>query len=72
MVQLELSTTEELLHELFSRTTFAGVLISSPVAHREHGQVHSRFDLRTSADLESTIFMLEQSLAKLRNEVENN
>jgi hypothetical protein len=40
---LELASTEELIHELQSRTTFVGVIVRSHSEHRNAGQSHKNF-----------------------------
>jgi hypothetical protein len=59
---LELATTEELIAELLGRTTFAGLILYSPEAHKFNGQVHEGFKLLTPANEEDTIRLLEAAI----------
>lgn len=68
-MSLELATTTELIEELFNRTTFAGVLLYSATPHKQHGQIHKEFCLRSSTENDSTIFLLEKGIEALKNQV---
>lgn len=66
MDRLEFASNDELIQELFRRSTFAGVLIYSPENHRRSGQVHSDFHVRTTLDGIGSLFVLEKGIDALK------
>jgi hypothetical protein len=63
------ATTDELLDELFNRSTFAGVVVYSPNSHKFSGQKHEGFELRTTCDGDSTVYLLESGIVELQKNV---
>jgi len=63
---IDLATNEELLEELFNRSTFAGALVYSPVNHRFQGQNHKNFRLLTTCEHDSAIHLIETALLTLK------
>ena len=68
-MSLELATTSELIEELFSRTTFAGVLLYSTETHKRQGQRHTDFHLRSSTENASSLYLLEKGVESLKKEL---
>lgn len=71
-MSLELATTAELIDELFSRTTFAGILLYSPKMHKVQGQNHPEIRLRASTEDQTTIRLMEKGIELLKNSVTEN
>jgi hypothetical protein len=69
IAELELITTNDLIQELFNRKTLAGVIIYSPHNHRCDGQRHEEFMLLSTADDDSTLFMLKKGIESIENRV---
>lgn len=63
MIAIDLATTEELITELLSRATFAGVVVYSPDNHRFQGQNHRNFKVMSTCENDSTVRLLQQTLA---------
>jgi len=68
-ITIDLATTEELLVELFSRKTFAGVIVYSPDTHKFPDQRHENFVLRTSCEDVSALLLLESGAKGIRERV---
>lgn len=64
--QLALLDTEELIAELFKRSTFVGVLIHSLQNRRYSGQVHDEFVVHSSIDDKIAIELLELAIQRLK------
>jgi hypothetical protein len=47
-MDIEFATTEELISELTSRTTFVGMVIYSAVENRSPETVHNNFQIKTN------------------------
>jgi hypothetical protein len=71
-ISLAEATTDQLLNELFNRSTFAGVVVYSPNSHKFTGQAHEGFELRTTCDNPSTVYLMESAIAELQKNVEEN
>ena len=71
-IQLCEATTEEIIEELFNRTTFAGVIVHSLDNHKFAGQQHSQFELKTTCDCESAIAMLTSGIKSIKNQLRRN
>jgi len=67
MDRLDLVPTIELVEELFSRSTFAGVLIYSPTEHKFSGQKHDGFTLKATTDAQACMTMLANGLDAMKN-----
>jgi len=61
MDELQLVSTEDLIKEIVSRKTFAGVILYSPESHKFNGQFHEDFQLRTTASEEDTVRLLNMA-----------
>lgn len=66
MDNLDLIPTEQLVEELFSRSTFAGVMIYSPEEHRFAGQQHGGFILRSTTTNATSIAILRKGLDAIK------
>jgi hypothetical protein len=64
------ATTQQILDELFNRKTFAGVLVYSPTSHKFNTQAHDNFELRTTCDDQSTLYILDSAIAALKTSEE--
>jgi hypothetical protein len=64
-MELAFATTEELVAELISRTTFVGAVIQSAMEHRSPNTVHSHFQISTNLDDNSLSILLNKTIAKL-------
>ena len=62
--ELELVPTADLIKELFSRKTFAGVMVFGEGDHRFSGQKHKIF-VQTSVNKESALRFLEIGVATI-------
>lgn len=51
-MELNLATSEELIEELLSRSTFVGAVIRSEDEHTRDGQIHSNFKFSTTVPTE--------------------
>jgi len=69
MTDLSLTSTNDLIDELFKRNTFAGLLIYSPDQHKFQGQNHDHFILRTTTDIESSIDILCASIQTMKKNI---
>lgn len=68
MDQLQLVPTEDLIKELFTRSTFAGVLIYAKDENKGIN-VLKDFNLLTTIREEDTITMLETGIVSLREKI---
>ena len=71
---LQFASTQELIDELFNRRGFAGVIVYSTEQHLHPNQVVSGNDLllRTSADEQSTLRVLEHAIVAFQEQVDHN
>lgn len=60
-------STPDLVKELASRQTFAGLILYSPEEHRSDEQVHNQFHLITTTSVEGTEELLVRALDCLRH-----
>jgi 3-dehydroquinate dehydratase len=68
-MDLELTTSEELMKELINRTTFVGIIIHSKHENRGNHVTHSNFTVKIGAlNDEQAIHILELALDKLKSE----
>jgi len=65
-MMLEFFTNKELIEEIIKRQTFAGLILFSESEQRFDGQVHEDFKLYTTADEDSTLKMLENTVNALK------
>ena len=68
MDELELVSTEDLIKEVLSRNTFAGLILYSPETHKFNGQFHEDFQLRTTASEEDTVRLLNMAAEAIRTQ----
>lgn len=68
MEELALVSTESLVKELMSRTTFAGIIICSPEEHRFENQYHRDFMLYTPMNTEDTAMVLGNALSVIKGQ----
>ena len=68
MDELELVPTEELIKEILSRNTFAGLILYSPETHKFDGQFHEDFQLRTTASEEDTVRLLNMAAEAIQTQ----
>lgn len=66
MPELELVSTNDLIEELFKRSTFIGVLIYSSEQHVLDEQVHENFLVRTTTTVESSVAIVEKAVDTLK------
>jgi hypothetical protein len=59
--ELEMYTTEQLLSELFGRPTFVAAMMYSTTTHRQPGQSHADFKIRTTCDNVGTLELFERA-----------
>lgn len=70
--ELELHTTDELIQELLSRSTFIGVIIYAADEHRSDEQIHDDFRLYSTTDEEGTLKILQHGVHVLNRTAEEN
>lgn len=65
--KLEFVETHDLVRELLSRSTFAGLVLFSPEEHRYDNQIHQEFHLLTTTSVEETELLLLRALDSVRS-----
>ena len=63
---LELFTSKELIEELFNRSTFVGVLITSNEEHRYDFQVHNSYSAYSTVPLDQISNLLEYTVNQIK------
>lgn len=64
---LNFVSTRDLIKELTSRQTFAGLILYSPEEHKGDEQIHNQFHLLTTTSVEGTEELLMRALDCLRH-----
>jgi hypothetical protein len=67
MNTLELASTKELIEELMSRSTFAGLVLCSEDEQRVPGQVHSNFRMYVNVTPDEALQILEKTVVALKD-----
>ena len=65
---LEFATTTELIEELMGRDTFVGLVLSSEDEQKFEGQMHDKFKMYATGNVESTIQMLQVAVDILKGQ----
>ena len=60
-------TNEELIEELFARSTLVGAMIYSPANHRYDKQAHNHFRVCTTMTNDDSIFVLSRAIEELKD-----
>lgn len=66
-MSLDEYTTRELIDAIARRPTFAGMIIYSHDNHKFPDQKHPNFELLTSLDNDSSVYMLQKMIEVVRN-----
>lgn len=64
--ELALVPTQDLIKEITSRTTFAGLMLFSPDDHKFNYQSHDQFHLHTTISVEDTVALLMRTAEALQ------
>lgn len=70
-MSLQYCTNQELINELFSRSTFIGVLVASNHQHLRDDQIHDDYSLYTRIPTHDAIGLLNQITRKYNTDVQD-
>jgi hypothetical protein len=65
-MDLQTATVEEIMEELFNRTTFVGVVVYSTQDHKTIDQMHSNFKVVTGMDADTTAALMQIALGQVQ------